>query len=402
MTTASATVAARPRAGVGAAVGFVLVALNLRIAIAAVSPLLDVIQDDLGLSSGVAGLLTTVPVVCFGAFAFLTPVLTRRLGPHLLLGVAMVVLAAGSVLRLLPGVVPLYGSTLVAGAAIAVSNVLMPGLIKRDFAHRPGPMIGLYSVALFGGAALAAGLTVPIGDATGLGWHEVLALWAVPAALAALVWAPQTRRHEVAGAASVEVAPPAMGRLLRDPVAWSVTAFMGIQSFGYYAALAWLPTLLQDHGMSSTQAGWMLSYSSFPGMVAPLVIPMLERRLRRTAVLVVLASVLCAVGLVGLLADPRPLAYLWMTVLGLGQGFAISLALGYIVARSPDAHHTGQLSTMAQGGGYLFACLGPFGVGLLHSVTGGWTVPVTALAALLAVQLVAGLQASRDRHVLAG
>jgi len=174
---------------------------------------------------------------------------------------------------------------------------------------------------------------------------------------------------------------------------------MGVQSFGYYAALAWLPTLLQDHGMSSGQAGWMLSFSSFPGIAAALLAPVLERR-GHSLTLVVLASLCAGGGLAGLLADPVPLAYLWMTLLGLGQGAAISLALGYIVARSPDVHHTGQLSTMAQGLGYLFACLGPFAVGLLHSATGAWTVPVLALLALLVVQLAAGLQAGRDRHVL--
>jgi MFS family permease len=145
---------------------------------------------------------------------------------------------------------------------------------------------------------------------------------------------------------------------------------MGLQSLGYYALLAWLPTLFHDHHMAAGQAGWMLSFSSFPAMVAALATPTIERRLRRPQAAVVAAVLVCAIGYLGLLADPVPLSYLWMTALGLGQGAAISPALGYIVARSPDHAHTGQLSTMAQGTGYLIACLGPLGLGLLHSATG--------------------------------
>jgi MFS transporter, CP family, cyanate transporter len=400
--------------------GFVLVAMNLRIAIAAVPPILGDIQRDSGLTSATAGLLTTIPVVCFGAFAFVTPRLTRRFGLHRLLVLAMLVLTAGIVARLQPSVAALFAGTVAIGAAIAVGNVLMPAVIKRDFAARAGLLTALYSTSLFVGPALSSGLTIPLMTATGLGWREVLALWAVPAVAAAVACAPHARRDKPADRDSPvdrdrpadrdqdkpsgpALAPgPRQRELWRDPVAWAVTGFMGLQSLGYYALLSWLPTLFQDHGMSSGQAGWMLSYSSLPGVAVALSVPVLEPRLRRRWLLPAAAVLLCAVGYLGLLADPVPLAYLWMTALGLGQGAAISLALGYIVARSPDHAHTAQLSTMAQGGGYLIACLGPLGLGLLHSATGGWAVPMLSLTAILAVELIAGVQASRDRHVLSG
>jgi MFS transporter, CP family, cyanate transporter len=391
-----------PPATAGPAVAFLLVALNLRIAIAAVSPLLGDIQRDSGLTSSVAGLLTTIPIVCFGVFAFGTPRLTRRFGGNRLLLLAMLLLAGGIALYLQPSVPALFAATLVAGAAIAVGNVLLPGVIKRDFGSRAGLMTGLYSMTLSAGAALAAGLTIPLRTATGLGWREVLALWAVPAVLAAAACAPRVLHPGPRPApASGASAAPRLGALWRDPVAWAVTVFMGLQSLGYYALLAWLPTIFQDHHMPAGQAGWMLSFSSFPGMVTAVAAPMIERRLRHPQAAVVVAVLLCAIGCLGLLADPVPLAYLWMTALGLGQGATISLSLGYIVARSPDHAHTGQLSTMAQGTGYLIACLGPLGLGLLHSATGSWTVPILALIAVLVVELIAGLQASRDRHVLA-
>jgi len=391
-----------PRGTAGQAGAFLLVALNLRIAIAAVSPVLGDIQRDTGLTSGAAGLLTTIPIVCFGVFAFGTPRLTRRFGGHRLLLLAMLLLAGGITLYLQPSVPALFAATLVTGAAIAVGNVLLPGVIKRDFVSRAGLMTGLYSMTLSAGAALAAGLTIPLRTATGLGWRDVLALWAVPAVLAAAACAPRALRTRPRLApASGATTAPRLGALWRDPVAWAVTVFMGLQSLGYYALLAWLPTLFQDHHMAAGQAGWMLSFSSFPAMAAALAMPAIERRLRRPQAAVVAAVLLCAVGYLGLLADPVPLSYLWMTALGLGQGAAISLALGYIVARSPDHAHTGQLSTMAQGTGYLIACVGPLGLGLLHSATGSWTVPILALTAVLAIELIAGLLASRDRHVLA-
>jgi CP family cyanate transporter-like MFS transporter len=381
---------------------FLLVALNLRIAIAAVSPVLGDIQRDSGLTSSVAGLLTTIPIVCFGVFAFATPRLTRRFGGDRLLLLAMLLLAGGIALYLQSGVPALFAATLVAGAAIAVGNVLLPGVIKRDFGSRAGLMIGLYSIALFAGAALATGLTVPLRTATGLGWRDVLALWAVPAVLAAAACAPRALRPRSRPApASGVPAAPRLGALWRDPVAWAVTVFMGLQSLGYYALLAWLPTMFQDHHMPAGRAGWMLSFSSFPGMVTALATPVIERRLRHPQAMVVAAVLLCAIGYLGVLADPVPLAYLWMTALGLGQGATISLSLGYIVARSPDHAHTGHLSTMAQGTGYLIACLGPLGLGLLHSATGSWTMPILALTAVLVAELIAGLLASRDRHVLA-
>jgi CP family cyanate transporter-like MFS transporter len=176
---------------------------------------------------------------------------------------------------------------------------------------------------------------------------------------------------------------------------------MGLQCTGYYVTLTWLPTLLQDHGMDPHSAGWMLSYSAFPGIAAALVSPALARRIRPTWVPIVI-SVLCyAAAYAGLAAAPVHPAYLWMTLLGLGQGASISLSLSYIAWRSRDARHTAQVSTMAQGFGYLLASLGPIAVGAIHAASGSWTVPLVVLAALLVPQLVAGVLASRERQVLA-
>jgi CP family cyanate transporter-like MFS transporter len=406
------------------AAGLIVIALNLRIGVASVGPLLTSIRENLGLSATAVSLLTTIPVVAFGSFAFLAPWLTRRLGMHQLLGFAMAALAVGIGLRRQPSLASLFAGTIIVGAAIAIANVVMPAVIKHDFPDRIGPWMSVYSTALFLSAAIADGLTMPLLPVVGGQWRPALALWTIPAVLACLLWLPQFFRiprqagppAEPAGvppapaptapagpsapSLSAEPAEPSFRVILTDPVALAVTAYMGIQCTGYYVTLTWLPTLLQNHGMDPHRAGWMLSYSAFPGIAAALVSPALARRIRPTWVPVAV-SVLCyASAYAGLAFAPVHASYLWMTLLGLGQGASISLSLSYIAWRSPDARHTAHVSTMAQGFGYLLASLGPPGIGAIHAASGNWSVPLVALSALLVPQLAAGAFASRERHVL--
>ena len=401
------------------AVGLLLIALNLRIGVASVGPVLPLIREDLGLSATAASLLTTIPVVAFGAFAFLTPPLAKRWGFAKLLGVTMVVLALGFALRLHPSLLGLFAGTVMVGAAIAIGNVVMPAAIKQDFPRRTGLMMGLYATVLFIGAALASGLTAPLATALDGQWRPALALWAIPAVIALLVWLPQMFRrtggetpHDGSsnagnavrttplGAATTTQAEPSFRRLMRDPLAWAITAHMGLQSMAYYTFLTWVPTLLQDHGMDPNAAGYLVSYSTAPAIVTSLLAPFVIGRLRPEWLSVVLSVLPFAVAYVGLSVAPLSGAMIWMTLLGIGQGLAFSLAMSFIVRRSPDAKHTGHVSTLAQGVGYLMAGLGPLGIGMLHTATDGWTLPLLALGVLLVLQLVAGLCSAVNRHVL--
>lgn len=395
-----------PRERTAGVLAFFLMAVNLRIAIAAVSPVLPQIQRQLAISSAVAGLVTTIPVACFGIFAFAVPTLRRRARPEPLLAAVVTALVGGIVLRLQPSLAAFFGGTVVIGAAIAVGNVLLPSIVKEAFARRATLMTGLYSMGLNAGSALSAGLTVPLESSFGGDWRAALAFWAAPAALALAVWLAAVvvphRRQTLPLPTSAEPSPDGVARLWREPLAWAVTGFMGLQSIGFYATVAWVPTIFEDHGLKAGTAGWLLSFSIFPAMLASLAAPYVARRLRHQWIPVVCAVSCCAVAYAALGSDPVPLAYLWMTLLGIGQGASISLALGYIVLRSPDPAHTGQLSMMAQGCGYLFACLGPFALGALHDVASDWALPLGVLGVLLAPQLVAGLQACRNRHVGAG
>jgi CP family cyanate transporter-like MFS transporter len=385
------------RATAGTAAALILVAINLRLAIAAVPPVLAEIRHSTGLSSAGGGVLTAIPVFCFGIVALLSPRLIRRLGMRPLLLVVLAMVLAGVAVRLLSGVPALLLGTAVVGGAIAVGNVVVPSLIRRDFFERRVAMTAWYSVALALGGGVSAGLTVPLEHLTGWGWRPTVALWGIVAALGLLVWLPHARR-EPATAPGAELA--VTGGLWRDRLAWCVTAFMGLQSLGFYSTLSWVPTILENHGVSAGQAGWLLSFSTLPSVIGALGTPALERRAARPGWLVGAAVALCAGAYVGLAVAPAHDTYVWMTLLGLGQGVSLALGLGYIVARAGNSHQAAHLSTMAQSAGYMVASAGPFLLGALHGLTGHWTVPLGLLLLVLVPLGAAGLVASRPGHVM--
>jgi CP family cyanate transporter-like MFS transporter len=380
------------------AIGMVLLAANLRPAAAAVGPLLGRIRADTGLSATGAGVLTTLPVLCFGAMAPLAPPMARRLGERTTVAVALAVLLFGLLVRLVPGLGFLFFGTAVAGAAIAVANVLLPVLVRGNFPHRVGLLTGMYTTALTGFAALAAGVSVPVADAFGGGWRPGLAIWAVPAAIALAVWAPYlVRRQRGGGDSGVQVS--GARALLHDRVAWFVTLFFAIQSAGFYSALAWLPSVFHSHGISTTRAGLLLSLSLFVGLIPALVVPSMATRARDQRAFVLVFVSLIATGWLGLILAPTSAPYLWVVLLGLGQQGAFPLALTLIVLRGGDVRSTAALSTLVQTVGYLCAAVGPLAIGAIHDITGSWTPALLVLLALVVPQTVIGLAAARKRTV---
>lgn len=371
-----------------------LVALNLRLPLTAVPPLLGALRADLGLSSTAAGLLTTLPVLCFALAAPAAPVLARRFGGEAVLLGCVLTIVAGTAIRLAPQTAPLFGGTLVIGAGIAVANVLLPSTIKRDFA-RPGTMMGLYTMLLNAGAALGAGLSVPAEH--GLGdWRWALAIWGAPAVLAAALWLPAV----VTARRATEVEPPVRRvSLWRDPIAWQLTGLMGFQSALFFAGIAWLPDILRASGMSSGSAGLMLSIVALLGLPTAMAVPVVAGRRREQRALVGLTAVLWVAGLLGVLLSPGTATIVWMVLLGLGQGAGIGLALTLIVLRAPDGDHAAALSGMVQSGGYLIGAAGPLVIGVVHDLSGSWTAPILVMLAGVLGLLACGMGAARARMV---
>jgi len=375
-------------------VAIVLVAANMRPAVVGVAPVLAEIQASERLSATTAGILTALPVLCFGLLAPAAPLLARRFGIERALLTALVVLCVGFVVRSSGPLVALFAGTVLVGAAIAVGNVLLPSLIKRDFAGRTGLMTGLYTMAITGGATLAAGITVPVAQAAGLEWRGALLTWVLFAVVALSCWVPQVRR---APRPARRGGSRADG-LWRDALAWQVTAYMGLQSLSYFAVMAWLPAVLIDRGFDPVTAGWLLSLTSAAGVVGATVAPMLATRGREQRGLVVVVTGIAGLGLVGVFAVTG-FEVPAVVLLGAAQSAALGLSLTFVALRAPDAGHAAQLSGMAQSVGYVVAATGPFAVGALHDATGGWTMPFALLLVVLAVQGGSGVLAARDRLV---
>ncbi|MEO3801043.1 MFS transporter [Nonomuraea sp. B1E8] len=371
--------------------GFVLAALNLRPAIAGISPLLDEIMDDVGLSPAGGGAITTVMVVCLGVFGLAVPLLARRIGLDRTLLAGLLVIAAGVSLRGLDGAALLYLGSALAATAIAVMNVAMPGVVKQHFPSRINLMTGVYVSSVVAGAATASALVIPLEHGTGYGWRGVSALLAVPALLAALLWLPQARRGRAGG----QEGPRPIGMVLRSPVTWYVTALMGLQSLTFYVMLAWLPTIFIEAGVPSDQAGYLLSLTNLVQVGTSLAVPVLAGRRKSQAPYAVGAGVLTVLGYLGMLLAPTALPWVWMIVLGVGQGASFVLALLIIALRPANPAGVTALSAVAQSVGYGVAALGPMLFGLLREISGGWSVPLMAGMGVLVVQIVAGWYAGR-------
>ncbi len=345
-----------------------------------------------GLSNAALGLLTALPLLAFGCVSPLASVVSRRVGVERAVAMALVLLAAGTGLRAAESVVALYIGTGLMGVGVALGNVLLPVLVKRDFPAQTGPITSVYSSMMGLGTTAAAGLSVPL--ATVFGWRGALGIWVVPAAVALLVWLPQlsrprpVRRVRRPGGVTLRV-------LGRSRLAWQVALYMGLQSLTFYVIIAWLPDLLQSRGLSEAVAGWMLALSQATGILGTALIPVWAGRLADQRRVIWTLAVLEAAGLGGLLLPGGMLVALWVSLLGFVLGGTFGLALTLLVLRAPDADSAGELSGMAQSVGYFVAAAGPPLFGYLYDSTAGLTVPLSLLGAVLVGKVLSGLPAGR-------
>ncbi|WP_224280794.1 MFS transporter [Streptomyces sp. LS1784] len=381
--------------------GIVLVALNMRACLAAVSPMVGEIQRTFGLSATASGLITTVPVLFQGVGAPLTPRLTRRFGAERVVLGAVLVLGAGVLLRVLPSVTALYAGCVVIGVAIAVLNVSMPGLVKREFPDRAATMTGVYSTTMLVGATLAAGTSVPLEHALGGGWRASLGAWSLLALIAAVAWLPQvlrSRQEQHLGAAAAAGAPtrPIEG-IWKSPLAWQISLFMGISSLLVYTLVAWMPTILADHGMERGQAGLVFAFSNLVQVAGAFLVPLMAGRMTSQRALAVTMAALNGLGIALLLVAPVSAAWVSATILGVAQGGSLGLGLAFIVLRTRTAAGAAQLGGMSQAIGYLVAAAGPVGAGALHQLTGGWEATLVLMLVLVLVVGAAGWGAGRNR-----
>ncbi|MEM1324921.1 MAG: MFS transporter [Bacteroidota bacterium] len=368
--------------------GILFIALNLRPALASIGPLVEDIRQATGLSSGALGLLTTLPLIAFGIISTLTPIFTNRFGISGTLLGAMLLLTIGILVRSMDWIPALYIGTILAGIAIAFGNVLLPSLTKQRFSEKAGLVTSLYSSMMAGGAALAAGMSVPLMKMAGLGWRGSLVVWAILAFIALLLWLPQLKR--LPKESSKRNYWDAMRKLSGSRIAWLVALFMGFQSFTFYVLLAWLPTILQSRGLDAATSGWLLSLSQGVGILGSMVVPIWAGRQNDQRWIVMILSAVEVISLIALFLPDLGGTAIWVSMIGFVLGGTFGLALLFIVLRSDSTAAATELSGMAQSIGYVIAATGPILFGALFDWTGSWTYPFILLFVVVVVKLFVG------------
>ena len=375
--------------------GIVVLAFNLRPAAVSVGPVLSDIREGLGMSASQTGLLTSLPVLAFAVFGALAPRLARLIGLHRLTLAALLCVVGGLAGRAAVSSVPVFlVLSLLALAGMATANVLLPSLVKLHFPDRVGLMTSLYTTALAIGLTSASVLTVPIGEA-GDGWRSGLLVWSFTAGIAALPWLAlighDRRPDEVEGRIGLmDVARTRLG--------WMMALFFGLQSLQAYAVFGWFAELYRDAGFSAHDAGLLLGVVTGVSIPLSFLVPSLVARSQNQAVLMCVVMGCYPLGYLGLIFAPHSGAVAWAILVGIGtSSFPLVLTLIGLRARTPGG--TAALSGFAQSTGYLMAGVGPFGMGVLHDLSGGWTVPLLILVAVTIPQLLVGLAVSRPAYV---
>lgn len=377
-------------------VAIVLLALNLRPAVGSVGVVLDALRGDLGMSVTTAGLLTTLPVVCFAAAGIAAHSVIAKLGLHATTVLVLALTMIGVVVRSLVDSPALFlVSSVVALSGCAIGNIVLPPLAKRHFPDHMAGISAAYGSALMGGGAISSIVTVPLSSALG-DWRWGTAAWAIPALVALLLWLPHLRRD-------VHVDPAAgshmrLRDLARSPLAWAMALLMAAQSAQAYAQFGWFPAILVDAGLSDSHAGVMLGLLGAIGVPLTLSLPYLMRRVGDRAWLPWSLSAVTVCGWLGLMFWPGHAPWLWAVMLGLGGG-AFTWLLTMIGRRARTSGGTAALSSFVQGTGYALSAIGPFGTGLLHDLTGSWVASLWLMIALASLVAVFGTIVARPAYV---
>lgn len=376
-------------------VGIALAALNLRTAITSVGPVLDEVTGDLGMSGTGAGLLTTLPVLCFALFGGFTPMLSRRLGDHHLLIYALAALTFGLAARALaPGPWLFLALSTVALSGSAVGNVILPALVKKHFPHRVGLMTTVYTTALAAGTAIAAAATVPAEQSTGE-WRLALGMYAAFGVIAALPWLAALRYSARGRNGGDHIG---LSQVLRTGIGWQAVTYFGTQSSIAYIMFGWYAQMLRDQGMDASTAGVALAYLTTLGIPMSLVLPTLLTRTRDQRPFVVLFAVAYLAGVAGLWVSPLQGVWVWTTLIGIGMGSFV-FALTIFTLRTRTSAGTAALSAVGQSLGYLIGGAGPFLFGLLQDLTGSWEAPLLLVATLVVINIAIGLLLGRNRYL---
>lgn len=377
--------------------GVILVGANLRAPITSIGPLLPDIQRDLGLSGLAAGALNALPLMIFALLSLVAPALGRRHGLERIIGVSVMAILVGTIIRSLDIVGAVWGGTVLLSIGIAFGNVLLPGLVKRDFPTRAAGLIGLYAAMMAAMAGISAGTAVPLSRLPGMDWRWAIGSWTILSAVTLLFWLPQFRvaQHHLGPTladSAVSVSP------WRHSIGWQVSLFFAFHSLVFYSLVDWFASYATSRGIAPAAAGLMLLLYQVVAVSTNLGSAPLIRRFRSQVGLGFGCGVLLLIGTAGLLLAPS-LSLLWLVSAGLGAGVAMVTSLSLFGLRTHDHHQAAALSGMAQFVGYAGAAAGPLLVGILRDVTGGWTAPLSLLIVSSVLTVVFASLAGRARVI---
>lgn len=383
--------------------GIIAISFNLRPAITSVGPLVGIIRDEVGLTNGAAGLLTSLPLI---AFAVMSP-FAARLGNRYSYEGAMIIglflLLIGISIRPFSFSILLFGGTFVAGLGIAILNVLLPGLIKDKFPLKVGLMTSIYSTTMGIVAATASGISIPIEERFSFGWQIAILIWTIPAVFAIIIWvylrSKTKKTQEEKDALKYATATPAK-KIWRSPLAWQMAMFMGLQSFLFYVTISWLPEMLHAKGLSMETAGWMLSFTQIIGLPASFIVPVLADKMKSQKGIIMILAVSNIIGYLGILMSNNfTIVVISSIFIGLPLSGIFALALTLLGKRARTSKDAADLSGMAQAVGYVLAATGPIFIGFLFDLSGDWNVPIFAIIITIVLLSIFGLFVGRDRYV---
>ena len=387
----------RSRIAIWALIALVFISLVLRPPVAAIGPLVPQLISIEGLSYLEVGILTSISVVCFGLGAFGGPWLVKRMGLNKAMMLVLIALVASMALRLVGGFFLLLSCTIVIGLAIAMGNVLIPTVVREQFPKKIELITGVYVTLLAISASLAATIAVPTSEIFG-SWRGALAIWIIPVVLVIFFWFPISRTKSEDAVVTAETHTEERKAVLRSPLTWAIVGFFGLQSTGFYAVLNWLPSLLVDRGMSEVDAGGLLGLTTFVGVPTGFLISLVIRKLKALSFISVFVSSLTLTGLMIIWLSPD-LVLTGCLIMGFGFAATFPISLTMIGTRASTATQTTQLSSLAQGWGYLIAASGTFLFGELRRLTGSWDASLWMLVLMTVIQLLSGYLAGRNRHI---
>jgi CP family cyanate transporter-like MFS transporter len=376
--------------------GIIMIATNLRAPITSVGPLVGTITNSLNLTGAQAGLITTLPLIAFAIISPIAPKLARKFGTETTILGALILIILGLSIRYLPSISTLFLGTAILGCGIAIGNVLIPSIVKQEFQNQSGLVTGIYSVSMNLTGAIASGVSIPLIEKLGWTWNQAFSLWIILAALALLAWLPQLKNKKATPDVNVV---DTNNSIWHSSLAWSVSLFMGIQSFIFYVLVAWLPEMLISQGIPSSKSGGMLSLLQLTLLPTTFIIPIIAEKRPNQKSLVVISFTLFTLGISGLMFSSLAVISLSIIAIGIAGGIAFSLSMMFFSLRTSTPKEAADLSGMAQSIGYILAAVGPFLFGLLHDLTNNWQSSLFLLIGMTIILLFVGLNAGSSKKV---